>query len=119
MPSFCPPCWPSKTSSHYDEGEKSASLHDQPKTAWLLIVLISLLLHQASARKPEKDIGDTLAKPTVAEYAGEGAKAFLDVLESVADLIPVPGVAASVKLAKNIMQACDVCLSILTASRFN
>ena len=113
---FCLPCWSTKSSSNYDEGDKPVSLHDQPETAWLLI---SLLLHQASTRKPEKDINDTLAKPTVAEYAGEGAKVFLDVLESVADLIPVPGVAASVKVAKTIMQACDVSLSILIASRFN
>ena len=129
MPSFCLPCWSSKSSSNYDEGDKPVSLHDQPETAWLLI---SLLLHQASARKPEKNINDTLAKPTVPEYAGEGAKVFLDVLESVAGpatnspgtgirprLIPVPGVAASAKVAKTIMQACDVSLSILTASRFN
>jgi len=55
----------------------------------------------------------------LADYTGEGAKAFLDVLESVAGLIPVPGVVTAVKAAKNIIKACDVNLPILTASRFN
>ena len=112
--SFCPPCWPSKSSSHFDQGEKSVGLRDQPQATWFLI---SLLLYKASAREPENDISDTLAKPTLAEYAGEGAKGFLDVLESVAGLIPVPGVVAAVKVAKNIIQVCDVSLPILTASR--
>ena len=111
--SFCLPCWPSKSSPHFDEGEKSVSLHDQLKQAELLISL------KASAREPENDICGTLAKPTLAEYADEGAKGFLDVLESVADLIPVPGVATAVKVANKIIQACDVILPILTASRFN
>ncbi|KDR77581.1 hypothetical protein GALMADRAFT_22660, partial [Galerina marginata CBS 339.88] len=45
--------------------------------------------------------------PTTAEYASEAAKEFLDMLEAVADHIPVPGVAMAVKVAKGIMQACD------------
>ncbi len=48
------------------------------------------------------------AKPSTAEYAGEATKQFLDVLESVGDLIPVPGFPTAVKIAKSIMQACDV-----------
>ncbi|KDR77583.1 hypothetical protein GALMADRAFT_408058 [Galerina marginata CBS 339.88] len=55
---------------------------------------------------PVKD-GDNLANPTVAEYASEAAKEFLDALEAVADQIPVPGVAMAVKVAKGIMQACE------------
>ena len=54
----------------------------------------------------------TLAKPNTAEYAGEVTKEFLDVLEAVADQIPLPGVSVAVKIAKNIMQACDVRVAI-------
>ncbi|KDR71703.1 hypothetical protein GALMADRAFT_229257 [Galerina marginata CBS 339.88] len=49
----------------------------------------------------------SMAVPTSKEYAGEAAKEFLDALEAVADQIPLPGVATIVKVAKNIIHACD------------
>ncbi|KDR74748.1 hypothetical protein GALMADRAFT_157340 [Galerina marginata CBS 339.88] len=51
--------------------------------------------------------GSIIAKPTSVEYAFDAATGFLDVLEAVAEQIPLPGVATAVKIAKNIMQACD------------
>ncbi|KDR74709.1 hypothetical protein GALMADRAFT_141056 [Galerina marginata CBS 339.88] len=63
------------------------------------------------SRRASKSLSDStydeLAKPTATEYASEAAKSFLDALEAVAGQIPVPGVAAIVKIAKSIIQACD------------
>ena len=77
------------------------------RNAWLLITP----LLQAQTNKyvaPEKEWQNDLAKPSRTEYTGEGANEFLNALEAVAGLIPLPGVAAAVKIAKNIIQACDV-----------
>ncbi|KAG6905880.1 hypothetical protein DXG01_017120 [Tephrocybe rancida] len=48
-----------------------------------------------------------VAKPTRGEYAGEAAKEFLTILEAVAVAVPVPGFGIVVKLALNIIKACE------------
>jgi len=55
---------------------------------------------------------DYLQKPTTGEYAGETAKEFLKALQAVAEAIPVPGLGQAVKLATNLIQACEVRLLI-------
>ncbi|KAG6913894.1 hypothetical protein DXG01_003655 [Tephrocybe rancida] len=47
------------------------------------------------------------AKPTRREYASEAAKGFLSILEDVARAVPVPGLSIVVKLALNIIKACE------------
>ncbi|KAG6912966.1 hypothetical protein DXG01_010732, partial [Tephrocybe rancida] len=47
------------------------------------------------------------AKPTRGEYAGEAAKEFLTILDAVAGAVPVPGFSIVVKLAVNIIKACE------------
>lgn len=42
------------------------------------------------------------------EYAGETAKEFLKILQTVAEAVPVPVFGAAGMLATDIMQACDV-----------
>ncbi|KAF8074034.1 hypothetical protein FPV67DRAFT_1666763 [Lyophyllum atratum] len=56
--------------------------------------------------KPAQDVND-LGKPTAGEYAGETAKEFLKILETVAQEIPVPGVGVAVKIATNLIKACE------------
>ncbi|KAG6914691.1 hypothetical protein DXG01_015926 [Tephrocybe rancida] len=48
-----------------------------------------------------------VAKPTRGEYASEAAKEFLTILEAVAVAVPVPGFGIVVKLALNIIKACE------------
>ncbi|KAG6839409.1 hypothetical protein C0991_002815, partial [Blastosporella zonata] len=48
-----------------------------------------------------------MARPTGREYTGEAAKEFFSVLQAVAEAIPVPGFGAAVKVAANIMKACE------------
>ncbi|KAG6918188.1 hypothetical protein DXG01_015976 [Tephrocybe rancida] len=48
-----------------------------------------------------------VAKPTPGEYAGEAAKGFLTILEAVAEAVPVPGFGIVVKLAVEIIKACE------------
>ncbi|KAG6905098.1 hypothetical protein DXG01_004883, partial [Tephrocybe rancida] len=48
-----------------------------------------------------------VAKPTRGEYAGEAAKEFLTILEAIAVAVPVPGFGIVVKLALNIIKACE------------
>ncbi|KAF8879335.1 hypothetical protein CPB84DRAFT_1687980 [Gymnopilus junonius] len=48
-----------------------------------------------------------LSKPTAAEYAGEAAKEFLEVLRQVANTIPLPGLGQAVALATKIIEACE------------
>ncbi|KAF5378118.1 hypothetical protein D9615_007542 [Tricholomella constricta] len=66
---------------------------------------------KATSTAPPKEaklqFDDGLGKPTSSEYTGEAAKEFLKVLAAVAEQIPVPGVGAAVKIATNLIQACD------------
>ncbi|KAG6914059.1 hypothetical protein DXG01_002731 [Tephrocybe rancida] len=48
-----------------------------------------------------------VAKPTCGEYAGEAAKGFLSILETVAQAVPVPGLSIVVNLSLNIIKACE------------
>ncbi|KAG6904738.1 hypothetical protein DXG01_007550, partial [Tephrocybe rancida] len=48
-----------------------------------------------------------MTKPTRREYAGEAAKEFLTILDAVAGAVPVPGLSIVVKLALNIIKACE------------
>lgn len=50
---------------------------------------------------------DDLRKPTAREYASEAAKELLNILEVVAQAIPIPGVGAAVKIAANLIRKCD------------
>ncbi|KAF9059219.1 hypothetical protein BDP27DRAFT_1431637 [Rhodocollybia butyracea] len=50
---------------------------------------------------------DGLGAPSKSEHARETGKTLLDVLEMVAEQIPVPGVAIAIKLAKNLIQMCE------------
>ncbi|KAG6826828.1 hypothetical protein H0H87_006221, partial [Tephrocybe sp. NHM501043] len=51
--------------------------------------------------------GDGIDKHTGHQYAFQTAKEFFVVLEDVSAAVPVPGFAAAVKAALNIMKACD------------
>ncbi|KAG6903796.1 hypothetical protein DXG01_014834, partial [Tephrocybe rancida] len=55
---------------------------------------------------PTTNINEVV-KPTRREYAGEAAKGFLTILEDVARAVPVPGLSIVVKLALNIIKACE------------
>ncbi|KAG6913855.1 hypothetical protein DXG01_003835 [Tephrocybe rancida] len=48
-----------------------------------------------------------MMKPTRREYASETAKEFLTILDAVAEAVPVPGLSIVVKLALNIIKACE------------
>ncbi|KAG6829800.1 hypothetical protein H0H87_010141 [Tephrocybe sp. NHM501043] len=65
------------------------------------------------ATEPDSDTGNEETKvgdiihPTSGEYAKQAAKEFLNVLETVAQAIPVPGLAMAVKIASNLMKTCE------------
>ncbi|KAG6827863.1 hypothetical protein H0H87_003464, partial [Tephrocybe sp. NHM501043] len=50
---------------------------------------------------------DDIVKHTGREYAFQTAKEFFVVLEAVSVAVPVPGFAAAVKAALNIIKACE------------
>ncbi|KAG6843529.1 hypothetical protein H0H87_003463, partial [Tephrocybe sp. NHM501043] len=50
---------------------------------------------------------DAISNPTGSEYAREAAKEFLAVLEDVAQAVPVPRFGAAVKIAANLIKACE------------
>ncbi|KAG6839393.1 hypothetical protein C0991_003001, partial [Blastosporella zonata] len=48
-----------------------------------------------------------IRNPTSSEYAGQAAKEFLNILDAVAQAVPIPGFGAAVKIAANIMKTCE------------
>ncbi|KAF9065645.1 hypothetical protein BDP27DRAFT_45443 [Rhodocollybia butyracea] len=50
---------------------------------------------------------DDRGAPSKSEYARETGKELLDVLEAVAEQIPVPGVAIAIKMANNLIRTCE------------
>ncbi|KAF9065640.1 hypothetical protein BDP27DRAFT_45291 [Rhodocollybia butyracea] len=50
---------------------------------------------------------DNQGAPSKSEYARETGKELLDVLEAVAEQIPVPGVAIAIKMANNLIRTCE------------
>ncbi|KAG5635693.1 hypothetical protein H0H81_010396 [Sphagnurus paluster] len=52
--------------------------------------------------------GEDGQKPTAIDYATETGKAFIPILESIADLIPVPFVGPAIKIAINILKIFQV-----------
>ncbi|KAF8890303.1 hypothetical protein CPB84DRAFT_1785040 [Gymnopilus junonius] len=87
MPRFCLPCGPQAAKSHFDD---DFGLKPQ-------------ISKRADSSPDDKDI----SKPTTGEYAGEAAKEFLNVLQEVADSIPLPGLGHAVKLATKLIAACE------------
>ncbi|KAF9069017.1 hypothetical protein BDP27DRAFT_1522758 [Rhodocollybia butyracea] len=57
---------------------------------------------------------DDPAVPSKGEQARETGKMLLEVLEAVAQQIPVPGVGLAVKMAKNLIQTCEASLDNFT-----
>ncbi|KAG5653954.1 hypothetical protein H0H81_009070 [Sphagnurus paluster] len=51
--------------------------------------------------------GIQLGTPSKGEYVVQATREFLQVLETVADGIPIPGVGTAVKTATKLIQACD------------
>ncbi|KAG6871380.1 hypothetical protein C0995_005294 [Termitomyces sp. Mi166 len=48
-----------------------------------------------------------ITPPTGAEYAGQAVREFFHVLEAVAEAVPISAFGAAVKVATNIIKACD------------
>ncbi|KAG6839912.1 hypothetical protein C0991_010415, partial [Blastosporella zonata] len=57
-------------------------------------------------RSPNKTAFD-VKNPTRGEYTAEAAKEFLNVLQAVAQAVPIPGFGAAVKVAASIIKGCD------------
>ncbi|KAF8074011.1 hypothetical protein FPV67DRAFT_1410258 [Lyophyllum atratum] len=104
MPSFRFPCSPDSATLHFDEGTQAKSYFLCPCSECTLNLVF--LQPPTKGAKPAQD-ANNLGKPTAGEYAGETAKEFLKILEAVAQEIPVPGVGAAVKIAMNLIKACE------------
>ncbi|KAG6856359.1 hypothetical protein H0H87_005346, partial [Tephrocybe sp. NHM501043] len=65
---------------------------------------------------PPLDIDD-IVHPTGAEYATHAAREFLNILEAIAQVIPIPGFGPAVKIAVSIMKACDECHATLESAQ--
>ncbi|KAG6882752.1 hypothetical protein C0993_009289, partial [Termitomyces sp. T159_Od127] len=48
-----------------------------------------------------------IGPPTGNEYAGQAARGFFQVLEAISEAVPIPAFGVAVKVAANIVQACD------------
>ncbi|KAF9070489.1 hypothetical protein BDP27DRAFT_1263642 [Rhodocollybia butyracea] len=87
---ICFPCWPKNTSlTPALDGE-----------------LPSGNVTKRQKHKVQND-NNNLSAPSRSEYVRETGKELLEVLEAVAENIPVPGVASAIKLAKNLIQMCE------------
>ncbi|KAG6871582.1 hypothetical protein C0995_002881 [Termitomyces sp. Mi166 len=62
-------------------------------------------LPQGPTNKEPSD--PNITPPTGAEYAGQAAREFFHVLEAVAEAVPIPAFGTAVKVATNIIKACD------------
>ncbi|KAG6900984.1 hypothetical protein C0995_002996, partial [Termitomyces sp. Mi166 len=58
-----------------------------------------------------------ITSPTGVEYAGQAAREFLNILDNVAQSVPVPGFGAAVKIAINIIKACDESQAALESAK--
>ncbi|KAG6900982.1 hypothetical protein C0995_002994, partial [Termitomyces sp. Mi166 len=58
-----------------------------------------------------------ITPPTCVEYAGQATREFLDILDNVAQSVPVPGFGAAVKIAINIIKACDESQAALESAK--
>ncbi|KAF9065648.1 hypothetical protein BDP27DRAFT_1424625 [Rhodocollybia butyracea] len=83
----CFPCWPTKASA-------TTASDDE---------ILAANTNERQERKVPTDSDDKGA-PSKREYARETGKELLEVLEAVAEQIPVPGVAIAVKMANNLIR---------------
>ncbi len=86
-----------------------------PRQAFLLKFDSALTGNVLQAPERDPDIQQAegtmnISRPTVGEYAGEAAKNILQVVEAVAEQIPVPGVLVAVRTALALVKACEVSL---------
>ncbi|KAG6855669.1 hypothetical protein H0H87_012294, partial [Tephrocybe sp. NHM501043] len=95
----CFPCSPSSTARDFLEKHENVS--------GVLFIIIETSLPVSGLQPRCREAGDNEANPTRSEYASQTAKEFLGVLESVAQAVPIPGFGATVKVAANIMRACE------------
>ncbi|KAF9059220.1 hypothetical protein BDP27DRAFT_1453431 [Rhodocollybia butyracea] len=86
----CFPCWPKGASSTHSSDDERPPGN-----------VIKRQKHKL------RDDNDDLGAPSKSEYTRETGKELLEVLEAVAENIPLPGVAIAVKLAKNLIQMCE------------
>ncbi|KAG6862896.1 hypothetical protein C0993_001029, partial [Termitomyces sp. T159_Od127] len=56
---------------------------------------------------PKEPSGVDIGPPTGNEYAGQAARGFFQVLEAISEAVPIPAFGVAVKVAANIVQACD------------
>ncbi|KAG6871666.1 hypothetical protein C0995_001649 [Termitomyces sp. Mi166 len=58
-----------------------------------------------------------ITRPTGFEYAGQATREFLNIVDNVAPIVPVPGFGAAVKIAINIIKACDESQAALESAK--
>ncbi|KAG6883150.1 hypothetical protein C0992_009541 [Termitomyces sp. T32_za158] len=51
--------------------------------------------------------GVDIGPPTGNEYAGQAARGFFQTLEAISQAVPIPAFGVAVKIAANIIKACD------------
>ncbi|KAF8063534.1 hypothetical protein FPV67DRAFT_251307 [Lyophyllum atratum] len=102
MPS-CFPCWPVSSVVQFKEENTLA----RPSFRRCQQCTTNVIIQPSARNGKSIPVVEDLGKPTASEYAGETAKEFLKILEAVAQEIPVPGIASAVKIATNLIQACE------------
>ncbi|KAF9062395.1 hypothetical protein BDP27DRAFT_1451765 [Rhodocollybia butyracea] len=86
----CFPCWPNSASTTPTSDDE----------------IISGNTNETQKNKVRTDNNDQGA-PSKTEYVRETGKELLEVLEAVAEQIPVPGVAIAIKMANNLIRTCE------------